>query len=439
MHLQLGELPTVVITTADLAQEVFKTHDLLFLDRPQSQTTKIVCYEWKDLAFAPYGDYWRELRKICTLQLLSSKRVKSFQSIREEEVSKLIRKVCAMAGSPFNVSESVFSGMNDVTSSAAFGKKCKDKEAFLSATRAIIELGQGGLQVFDLFPSLEVLSVIIGLKPKLEKLHRVHDKIFDDIISEHLVNKGKFANERRSEFEQDLVDVLLSLQEGTELQTPITMDNIKAVIVDIFIAGTETSSSVVEWAMAEMMRNQRVLKKAQTEVRRAMQGKAAVDETEIQELTYLKSVIKETLRLHPSLPLLLPRKCREACEIGGYVIPKGTQVIINAWAIGRDPESWPDAESFVPERFDGINSADFNGNNFGFIPFGAGRRRCPGVSFGMATIELMLAHLLYHFDWELPTGIKPEELDMKESFGSTVRRKNDLYLIPTPYCPSLEK
>ncbi|KAK9102919.1 hypothetical protein Sjap_020173 [Stephania japonica] len=151
--------------------------------------------------FEPYGDYWRELRKICTLRLLSSKRVKSFQSIREEEVWKLIRKVCAMTGSPFNVSESVFSGMNDVTSSAAFVKKCKDKEAFLSATRAIIELGQGGLQVFDLFPSLEVLSVIIGLQPKLEKLHR------------------------------DLVDVLLSLQEGTELQTPITMDNIKAVIV----------------------------------------------------------------------------------------------------------------------------------------------------------------------------------------------------------------
>ncbi|KAK9151271.1 hypothetical protein Syun_009580 [Stephania yunnanensis] len=351
MHLQLGELPTVVVATADLAQEVFKTHDLLFLYRPQSQTTKIVCYDWNDLAFAPYGDYRRELRKICTLQLLSSKRV-----------------------------------------------------------------------------NLEVLSMIIGLEPKLEKLHRIHDKIFDDIIRENLENKGKFANERSSEFEEDLVEVLITLQEGTELQTQIAMDNIKAVIMDIFIAGTETSSSIVEWAMAEMMRNQRVLKEAQTEVRRAMQGKAAVDEAEIQELTYVKSVIKETPRLHPSLPLLLPRKCREACEISGYVIRKEP----------KDPKSWPDAESIVTERFDGI-SADFNGNNFEFIPFGAGRRICHGVSFGMANIELMLAHLLYCFDWELPYGIKSEELDMKESFGSTVRRQNDLYLIPTPYCPSLEK
>ncbi|KAK9155329.1 hypothetical protein Sjap_002809 [Stephania japonica] len=166
--------------------------------------------------------------------------------------------------------------------------------------------------------------------------------------------------------------------------------------------------------------------------------KYTFNEAEIQELTYLKCVIKETLRLHPPLPLSVPRKCRETCEIGGYVIPKGTQVIINAWAIGRDPEIWTDAESFIPERFDGI-SADFNGNNFGFIPFGAGRRRCPGILFGVTNIELMLAHLLYHFDWELPYGIKPEEVDMKESFGNTVRRQNDLYLVPTPYCSSLEK
>ncbi|KAK9132925.1 hypothetical protein Scep_012453 [Stephania cephalantha] len=438
MHLQLGEITTVVISSAEFAQEVLKTHDLLFLDRPQFLSIKVATYDCKNMAFAPYGDYWRELRKICTMQLLSSKRVKSFQSLREEEVSKLIRKISTKAGSPFNVSESVLSATNDVTSSAAFGKKCKDKEKFLAATHEMVQQGSGGFQVFDLFPSLEVLSEITGVKPKFEKLHRIHDAVLDDIIREHIQNKEKLVNERSVEFEEDLVDVLLSLQEGTELATPITKENIKAVILDIFVAGTETSSATVEWSMAEMMRNQQVLKKAQTEVRSALQGNTTFNEADIQELTYLKSVIKETLRLHPPLPLSVPRKCRETCEIGGYAISKGTQVIINAWAIGRDPEIWTDSESFVPERFDGI-SADFNGNNFGFIPFGAGRRRCPGILFGVTNIELMLAHLLYHFDWELPYGVKPEELDMKESFGNTVRRQNDLYLVPAPYSPPLKK
>ncbi|KAK9132923.1 hypothetical protein Scep_012451 [Stephania cephalantha] len=147
----------------DLAEDVFKTHDLLFLDRPPSQPTKIVCYDFKDLAFASYGEYWRDFRKICTLHLLSLKRVKSFQSLREEEVAKLISKVSVMAGSPFNFSESVFAMTNNVSTSEAFGKKCKDTEAFLAATRAISKLRKSGLQVFDLFPSLHVLSVIIGL------------------------------------------------------------------------------------------------------------------------------------------------------------------------------------------------------------------------------------------------------------------------------------
>ncbi|KAK9155328.1 hypothetical protein Sjap_002808 [Stephania japonica] len=220
MHLQLGEIPTVVISSAEFAQEVLKTHDLLFLDRPQFLSIKVVTYDCKNMAFAPYGDYWRELRKICTLQLLSSKRVKSFQSLREEEVSKLVRKISTTAaGSPFNVSESVFSATNDVTASAAFGKKCKDKEKFLAATREMVEQGSGGFQVFDFFPSLEVLSEITGVKPKFEKLHRLHDAVLDDIIREHIQNREKLANERSVEFEEDLVDVLLSLQEGTELAT----------------------------------------------------------------------------------------------------------------------------------------------------------------------------------------------------------------------------
>ena len=178
-------------------------------------------------------------------------------------------------------------------------------------------------------------------------------------------------------------------------------------VQDIFGAGSDTSGVVLEWSMSELLRNPRVMKKAQSEIREALKGKKRVSESEVQEVSYLKWVIKETLRLHPSAPLLLPRECREACMIGGYEIAVKTKVIVNAWAIGRDPKHWYDAEKFIPERFDGTDF-DFKGNNFEYIPFGGGRRMCPGILLGLANVQLPLAALLYHFDWEIPNGIKPE-------------------------------
>ncbi|RDX89563.1 Cytochrome P450 71D10, partial [Mucuna pruriens] len=200
---------------------------------------------------------------------------------------------------------------------------------------------------------------------------------------------------------------------------------------DIFIGGGETSSATVEWGMSEMIRNPRVMKAAQAEVRKVFDSKGYVDESELHQLVYLKSIIKETLRLHPPTPLLIPRVSRERCQINGYEIPAKIRVIVNAWAIGRNPKYWDDAESFKPERF--LNSSiDFRGTNFEFIPFGAGRRICPGITFATPNIELPLAQLLYHFDWKLPNKMKNEEVDMTEAYGITLRRQNDLCLIPIP-------
>lgn len=186
--------------------------------------------------------------------------------------------------------------------------------------------------------------------------------------------------------------------------------------------------------MAEMLKNPGVMAKAQAEVRDIFSRKRNVDETMIHELKFLKLVIKETLRLHPPIPLLVPRESREKCEINGYDIPVKTRVIINAWAIARDPQQWTDAEIFNPERFQD-SSIDYQGTNFEFIPFGAGRRMCPGILFGMASVELALAQLLYHFDWKLPNGAQLEELDMTEDFSASLRRKLNLHLIPITYRP----
>lgn len=198
----------------------------------------------------------------------------------------------------------------------------------------------------------------------------------------------------------------------------------------MFTAGIETSSTVIDWAMSEMMRSPRVLKKAQDEVRQVFKDKGYVDESDFDKLEYLKLVLKETLRLHPPVPLLLPRESREPCEVGGYTIPAKTRIMINAWAMGRDPKYWDDPESFIPERYYD-HPVDYKGANYEYLPFGAGRRTCPGMSFGLATATLPLAMFLYHFDWELPDGMKPEDVDMTETVGTTARRLGSLRVIPT--------
>ncbi|KAJ7946410.1 Cytochrome P450 [Quillaja saponaria] len=279
---------------------------------------------------------------------------------------------------------------------------------------------------------MKLIHFISGLKAKLQNLQKESDKILDAIINEHREKQMRTKSGKTEPGEEDLVDVLLSLQLAGNLEVPITTNRMKAVIWDIFGAGTDTSSTITEWAMSEMMKNPRVMEKAQTEIRQTFKGKKEFHESDIEELNYLKLVIKETFRLHPPAPLLLPRECREACKIDGYEIPIKTKVIINAWAIGRDPKYWHDADSFIPERFSG-NTIYFKGTNFEFIPFGAGRRMCPGISFGIANIELPLARLVYHFNWELPNRMKPQDFDMTETFGATVGRKNNLYLIATSF------
>ncbi|KAF7836088.1 cytochrome P450 71D8-like [Senna tora] len=434
MHLQLGEISALVVSSPEMAKEIMKTHDLTFAQRPKLLISKIMFYESTDIAFAPYGDYWRQMRKICMLELLSAKRVQSFSFIREDEVRNLVESIQMCAGLPINLTTRIMSLVSTIVCRAAFGKKSEDEDKLLCLLKQTVELS-GGFDLADLFPSLKLIHLITRMEYKLKKMLKKLDRILEKIVNEHKVRKIKAKEGKSESEEEDLVDVLLRVQQSGDLKIPVTDNNIKAVIWDIFTAGTDTSATVIEWAMSELMRNPKVREKALAEIREVFKGKKTIHETDMEQLSYLKLVIKETMRLHTPLPLLFPRECREPCNIGGYFIPKKTKVIINAWALARDPNLWYDAESFIPERFHDT-SLDFKGTNFEYIPFGSGRRMCPGISFALPTVELPLAHLLYHFNWELPNGMKPEDLDMTEHFGAAVGRKNHLYLIPTLYNPS---
>ncbi|CAI0439731.1 unnamed protein product [Linum tenue] len=439
MHLQLGQLQTIVVSSAETAKQVYRTHDLTFSNRPRLLLVDII-FRNRDLAFAPYGEYWRQLRKLCVLELLSAKRVHSFGPIREQEVSRLVDDVrCCKRGAAVNISAMIFSLTYRIISRAAFGKPYKELESsFVQLTMEMIEIGSG-FGVADVFPSWELLLLVTGVRSRLQKLKRESDRILHSIIEEH--RAAAKAGESVKEEEEDLVDHQESVSTLSRpyicqyTNLPLKTNNCDSFLQELFFAGSETSSTALEWAMSELVRDERVMKKAQDEIRAVFGKRGEVEETGIHELNYLKMVIKESLRLHPPLPLLAPRESREQCELGGYGIPEKTKVIVNAWAIGRDPKYWSEPERFYPERFLDATSVDYKGNDFEFIPFGAGRRVCPGISFSISSVETALANLLFHFDWKLPQGMKPESLDMDKLFGATIRRKNDLHLIPTVWQP----
>ncbi|CAI9103604.1 OLC1v1002122C1 [Oldenlandia corymbosa var. corymbosa] len=425
MHLQLGEVSAIVVSSPRATKEFLKTHDVAFADRPSFTVGNIIFYNYSDIIFCPYSDYWRQMRKICTQELLSTKNVRSLGSIRQDEVLKLVSSI--KQGVIVNVTRKVCAYTSSMICRAVFGQTLgsHDRGALVQLLQEVITMSSG-FDVYDVFPSWKILHRLMGNKPRLLELHDKIDEILDTIIQQHLDN----PTGRNGEFgQEDLIDVLLRIKQSREFPLPITNTHIKAVILDMFGGGANTSATAVEWAMAEMIRNPDVLAKAQNEIRKALPpGNKILEETDIQQFSYLKLIIKETLRLHPPAPLI-PRESREPCEVDGYLIPPKTRVIFNIWANGRDPNYWNDAESFKPERFQN-DSVDMLGGNYEFLPFGAGRRICPGLSFGLANLEVPLAYLVCYFDWKLPYDIKHDVLDMREAYGSTAVRKNNLCLVP---------
>ncbi|XP_057770346.1 cytochrome P450 71D10-like [Salvia miltiorrhiza] len=427
MHLQLGELDFIIVSSVDIANQVTKTHDVKFANRPTGLVPESLMYNLIDIVFSPYGHHWRQLRKICTQELLSARRVQSFRHIREEESINLCQWIASRQESPANLSDKLYLSSYDVVTRAAVKAKTEEREMVVAVFMESLKLGSG-FMLADLYPSIKLLPFITGAHFKIRRMRRKIDKLLDAIIAQHRVaNASTNTNTHIHDDDkfEDFVDVLLKFERDGSLTT----DNIKALLVDMFVGGTDTSATTIEWAMSEMIRNPSKLNKAQEEVRKVFDDKGYVDEDKFDELKYLKLIIKETLRLHPALPLLIPRMSSQRCEINGYEIPAGSRVIVHGWALGRDPKYWNDADRFTPERFE-ESSHDFQGSNMEYIPFGAGRRICPGMLFGLANVEFPLAMLLYHFDWKMPNGMKGEELDMTEAFGATVNRKHPLCLIP---------
>ncbi|OVA20570.1 Cytochrome P450 [Macleaya cordata] len=323
--LHLGHVPALIVSSAEIAAEIMKTQDLVFANRPLTTAGKAILYGCAVVAFAPYGEYWRQVRKICVLDLLSINRVQSFKFLREEEVAIVIEKIT---------------------------RSCSMRE-----TINLSSVTDGG------FPSLGWMDVLTGLVAKLKKTSKDLDTFFDQVIDEHLLPK---SHDDDQDDKKDFIELLLHAQKDNP---NLTRDNIKARILDMFVSGSDTFGTTIKWTMAELIKNPRVMKKAQEEIRRVVGKKSTVDKEDIYQMDYLKSIVKESLRLHAPVPTLVPRESSKRTKLEGYDIPPNTRVFINAWAIHRDSKLWDNPEEFHPERFEN-NPIDFKGQDFGFIPFG---------------------------------------------------------------------
>ncbi|KAM7516168.1 hypothetical protein LguiA_005751 [Lonicera macranthoides] len=436
-HLRIGFLHMVAVSSPEIARQVLQVQDNIFSNRPATIAISYLTYDRADMAFAHYGPFWRQMRKLCVMKLFSRKRAESWDSVRDE-VDCMVHLVSQNKSKPINIGELVFGLTRDIIYRAAFGSSTKDgQDEFIKILQEFSKLF-GAFNIADFFPSLGWADPQ-GLNGRLSKARAALDGFIDSIIDEHMQKK------KPVDADTDMVDDLLAfysdeakVNESEDLQNSIklTRDNIKAIIMDVMFGGTETVASAIEWAMTELMRSPQDLKRVQQELADIVGLDRRVEETDFEKLTYLKCCLKETLRLHPPIPLLLHETAEEAI-IAGYRIPAKSRVMINAWAIGRDKGAWEDPEEFKPSRFlkDGV--PDFKGSNFEFIPFGSGRRSCPGMQLGLYALEISVAHLLHCFNWELPDGMKPSELDMSDVFGLTAPKASRLVAVPSPrlLCP----
>ncbi|RCV12630.1 hypothetical protein SEVIR_2G294800v4 [Setaria viridis] len=431
LFLQLGRRRTLVVSTAAAAADLFRNHDLAFASRPRSVGGERLMYGCKNVSFAPYGESWRRGKKIAVVHLLSPRRVESFAPVRAAEVAALVARArrAAEAGEAVQLRELLYGYTNAVVTRAATGAAGATAEKLKQLMGNSAAL-MAGFQPEDVLPDAPARFVrwATGLDRKIDDMAEAWDKFLSEIVAAHKEKGAGVAGEE----DEDFLDVLLRLREEGADGLELTDDRIKSTVEDMIAAATETSSQTLEWTMAELVANPRVMAKLQDEIARAAAAdEPAIAESDLNKMGYLKAVFKEVLRLHAPAPLLVPHESTAPAVVQGYEIPAKTSLFVNVWAIGRDPAAWDAPDEFRPERFVGGSAPlDFRGTDYQLIPFGAGRRICPGINFALPVLELALASLLRHFDWELPAGMRPADLDMGEAPGLTTPRRVPLVLVP---------
>ncbi|KAF5188850.1 Cytochrome p450 [Thalictrum thalictroides] len=421
LYLKFGFRNVLIISSPSFVEEIFTKNDIIFANRPDFLAGQYLGQNYTHIGWAPYGNQWRNLRRVTSIEIFSSNRILLSSNLRRQEIIHSIKEMFLQSSNEWkfiDLKSTFFDLTLNIMMKIVAGRPFYEHGIDLENKKRMREFLKDtfvpnvSMNLGDCFKILRRIP-FLGLEKNLVKISRTRTEFLQSLIDERRRKRssgGELIDEDNKRI--TLIDGLLSLQE-TELDY-YTDDTIQGLIMIMYTAGTDTSALTMEWAMSVLLNHPEVLDKARAEIDSNVEEGRLMDDSDLPKLPYLHCIINETLRLFPAGPLLVPRSTSEECIIGGYKIPRGTILFVNAWAIHRDPKAWEEPDSFKPERFEGVQGER---DGFKFIPFGVGRRGCPGAGLAMKTMALVLGIFIQCFEWK---RVGPELVDLTSGSGQTM-------------------
>ncbi|XP_071711163.1 probable (S)-N-methylcoclaurine 3'-hydroxylase isozyme 2 [Rutidosis leptorrhynchoides] len=422
ISVRLGTRLLVIASTPEAAEEVLKTKDRQLSGRSIPDALQQSFIDYYFVWANDCNDHWKSCRTLTKNELFSPKAIELQSSLRSEKLNIMLDYLKSTQGKVVQIEELVFTTLTNTLSNMLFSKDFLD----LKDEKTAHKLKFGLLKVLEnaITPNVSDLFPIVG-GLDLQGLRKDSLNHLDELTA----YSGAIIKERRAHVASSKASKVAREKDFLDRLLEHNFDDaqINILVLELFIAGTDTVVTTIEWAMAELIKNKDIREKVLEELKTEI-GTNSITTFDFSKLTYFTTFINETLRLHPVVPVLIPRRAVETCDVMSYTIPENTQIWVNVWAISHDPNVWEDPFSFKPERFLG-SDVEFYGRDFEFIPFGGGRRMCPGLPSGLKSLHTILASLILEFDWILPNGADPTQLDMTEKFGVTLQKETPLKLI----------
>ncbi|KAJ4850626.1 hypothetical protein Tsubulata_022196 [Turnera subulata] len=439
LYIRLGSYPLILVSSASMAADIFKTHDLHFSHKPKSVTEndRLMLFGSSSFSNAPYGDYWRFMKKLCVSELLSPRQIERSHHIRREERFRFLQKILEKArkNEAVDIGGEITALTNNIICRMVMSTRCSGEDNEAERCRELMK------ESFDLAIKLTLVAFLgpfkklgawVFRKQALD-VPRRFDELLEKLMKEHEERAKKGYSEPE---DKDLMDILLQVYHDEYSELKITRDQMKCFFLDLFVAGTSTSADAMQWVVAELINHPNVAKKLREEIESVVGRNRLVEEADIPSLPYLQAVVKETLRLYPPAPII-PRACIENCKIGDFDVSKGIPIAVNAYSIMRDPGEWENPDDFYPERFLAPHTEQNGqtetklGQTFNFVAFGGGRRMCPGSNLAYSIMNNTIAAMVQCFDWKVNgDGSYGAKVDMQVASGATISRAHPLLCTP---------
>ncbi|XP_047968177.1 ferruginol synthase-like [Salvia hispanica] len=429
MSVHLGSLYTVIVSSPEMAKEVMQKYGQVFSGRTIAQAMEACDHNKISIAFLPVEGEWRDMRKICKEQMFSNQSMEDSQDLRKQKLQQLLDYAhkCSDEGRAIDINEAAFITTLNLMSATLFSLQATEFDS--EVTMEFKEIIEGVASIVGIPNFADFFPILRPFDPQGVK-HRA-DVYFGrllGLIEGYLNERIQFRkNNPNAPKKDDFLETTVDILEANDYK--LKTHHFTHLMLDLFVAGSETSTAGIEWIMEELMSHPDKMAKVKAELKSVMGENKIVDESQMPNLPYLHAVVKESMRLHPPGPLLLPRKAGSDQVVNGYLIPKGSQVLINVWAVGRDESVWKNADRFEPERFLG-QKTDFKGQDYELLPFGSGRRVCPGLPLANRMLHTVTATLVHNFDWKLEQPDASDAERLGALFGFVVRRAKPLKIIP---------